>query len=724
MSLKWKAALLIFTASLLMISITFEFVLYKNTLRITKQQSEEHQQLLSQLSRLAKTSIITPDSNALSTTDFNNLQQRFAQYSELPQYQGFYLYQKGKVLVAHEAGLALPLNPKQYPYHQTVIAEQDTHLLMILNTANVHPDVFILSNNYWLIILALSLLLTLIAYLSANRVAHKVDEVVIGISKAGGGNYSQRIMISGTDEITQLSISYNRMLDNLLLTSQELKEELESYKTLLNNAVEGIITVNERGIIEYYNQAATSIFENSAAGVIGTQINKLIPCKIERENEKTIVQDLLGLHTLSGQYTELEAIRHDDEYFAIEIMVSESSINNNLFYTITVRDIGQRKAIEQQKIKLQAELRSLQRQNTVGTLTAGIAHDFNNILGPVLGYADMAINEVASDSLQHKYLNHIITGAKRAKELVARLMSYTEEDEFQTSEFHCIPVIEDALKLLKSSLPSQLHIETYFITKDDRILADKTQFTQVIVTLVSFISQSTTDTDMGLSIRLDNVSADKELLKRSTILEEGNYVRLTIEDPSQVLVKNSVGDAGVDLSVAYEIISQFGGELFVESEGNKTNYTVYIPSIAEIVETEEVGLKRILSKHGELILYIDDDHSAAVIGKDILESLGYHVDICTDSTKALQLFLAEPNKYDMVITDQSMPELMGTQLAKEIKIVRNNIPIILVTGFSASISNRDLKESGLEACVSKPIIADDFGELVMKSLAKYRPTEE
>ncbi|MFT5451691.1 MAG: PAS domain S-box-containing protein [Enterobacterales bacterium] len=731
MSLKWKTAFILFITSLVFVPVSVEYLLRSESLSQEKIQIEADQTLLGQLSQMADTALSAKDNQ---DTELSALEQIFVQYSELPHYLGFYLYKNENVLISHAAGLTLPINYQQQPFQQVLTLNNETHLLMIVSPSAVKPDYMVITNNYWLVVLIVILALTLAGYIIGNKFALKVDEIIVGISKAGGGNYSQSIVVEGKDELAQLVVSYNRMLDNMLLASQESKEQLQSYQCILNTASEGIISLNDRGVIQEYNQSAERMFGYLAEEIIGKNISKLIPLKIEKEDGEVIEQNFIGLEEQPERIFEVIGLRKDHENISVELSVSVSTINNSQVYTGILRDVSARKSREAKQKSLEIQLRTLQRQQTVESLTGGIAHDFNNILGPVLGYADMAVTEAEEGTLQHKYLTHILNGAHRARELVARIMSFTRQYEHSREQLHLIKIVEDSLAFLKSSIPTQHTIKTFFNTSNDLVAAESTQLTQVLVAMVTNASQAMSNQSGTLTIRIDNINPDEQILAQSGRLHSGEYVRMRIQDTGigmDALTRASVFEpffstrdksdgSGLGLSVANGIITNFGGEILVDSElGEGTVFSVFLP-VADMQAHQQQNKEQVkpLSKDGELVLYIDDDEVIVELGRDMLESLGYEVAVSVSSEKALEMFRTDPEDFDLIITDQSMPVLTGTQLAKEFRKIRADIPIILVTGFSASILNQDLADSGIEHCISKPVVMNELGEIVLKALSK------
>jgi CheY-like chemotaxis protein len=317
-------------------------------------------------------------------------------------------------------------------------------------------------------------------------------------------------------------------------------------------------------------------------------------------------------------------------------------------------------------------------------------------------------------------------------------MTFSRQSESPRENLNLIDIVEDSVDLLKSSMPSSIQLKTYNNTSRDRVAAEKTQLSQVLVTIVNNAIQALEGKDGEINIRVDNIEVGEELLVKSPRLHAGNYVRLRVEDngigmdtatlervfePFFSTRANGEG-SGLGLSVAYGIISNFGGEILVESSiGEGSTFTVLLPSHEGMPNRDAIThIDKPVSQGGELVLYIDDDIEIAELGKEMLENLGYEVAISTSSEQALEMFRSDPEDFDVIITDQSMPVLTGTQLAREIKRVNPTIPIILVTGFSASMLNQELVNSGINHCIAKPVVADELGRAILQVLTENNNT--
>ena len=742
MSLRWKSAILVFCVSLVVVPLLVEFVLRSEHNKLDTKASS----ILKQDAAILFDTLEDLNSRAYKY-EYDRLKPTFDAIQSNRGYKGVYLYNTNNAqndlindaeLPESAPGIADDCNGEinsGFICLQSVL--NDNLRILILTEEDHSPASYKIfeKGHHLLFIIATIFLLTLAGFITGRSLAKKVEELVIGISKAGGGNYSQRIIGNSNDELGQLVTSYNRMLDNLQLSSQEIKEQLQNYKSILDTAAEGIISINDRGIIQEFNQSAERIFGYKAKEIIGKNITTLIPSKITTDDGGTLEQLFTGSDEREPS-REVIGVRKSEQNFPMELSVSESTINNSQIYTGIIRDISERKKAANKQKSLEMQLRKLQRQETLESLSGGIAHDFNNILGPVLGYADMALEEAEEGTRLHKYLSSILKGAHKARELISRIMTFSRQSESSRENLHLVDIVEEAIELLKSSLPSGHGIKTYYNTERDVVAAEKTQLSQVLMTIANNASQAMENQDGEITIRVDNIIVDEELLVRSSRLHAGSYVRLRVEDEGIGMdtatlervfepffsTRHTGEGSGLGLSVAYGIVSNFGGEILVDSEPGKGSvFTVLLPSNEGIPERANMGKDtKPISQGGELILYIDDDAEIAELGKEMLENLGYQVAISTSSEDALEMFRSDPEDFDVIITDQSMPVLTGTQLARELKRVNPRIPIILVTGFSASMLNQELLNSGINHCIAKPVVADELGRAILQVLADTR----
>ena len=392
--------------------------------------------------------------------------------------------------------------------------------------------------------------------------------------------------------------------------------------------------------------------------------------------------------------------------------------------------IIERKQAEEEKQKLETQLVQAQKMEAIGTLAGGIAHDFNNILMGILGHADLAKMKLAEDSEAIDNLNQLKNAGNRAKRLIQQILAFGRMGEQEKIPLSLTPLIKEALKFLRSTLPTSIEIRDYIEADPGIIEADATQIHQIVMNLCTNAGHAMGEEGGTLDVKLIRVEVDRQTASQHHELHDGPHVRLTVTDTgcgmdSETLehifdpyfTTKEVGEGtGLGLSVVHGIVKTHGGAITVESEPEKgTTFHVYFPVIEKDAETQEED-EGPLPTGNERILFVDDEQMILDIGKGILGELGYDVITKKCSVEGLELFRAEPDRVDLIITDMTMPKMTGDQLARELMKVRPDIPIIICTGFSPKISEEQAKEIGIKAFAMKPLVRRNMANVVRKVL--------
>jgi signal transduction histidine kinase/ActR/RegA family two-component response regulator len=392
----------------------------------------------------------------------------------------------------------------------------------------------------------------------------------------------------------------------------------------------------------------------------------------------------------------------------------------------------ERKRIEEEKARIENQLRQAQKMEAIGTLAGGIAHDFNNILAPIIGYTEMTLNDVPQSSPMHYDLKQVLKAAHRARDLVRQILSFSRHrKEQQRTPVNISTIVKEALKLLRASLPSSIEIRQD--VQEGMALADATQIHQVLINLCTNADHAMGGSGM-LDVSLKEValsSNDLSSLSMSTMdLNPGSYLKLSVSDTGHGMdastmqrifdpyfTTKEVGKgSGLGLSVVHGIVKRHEGMIGVRSEpGKGSAFEVYIPKIESRPDkTGEIHLA--LPKGTEHILIVDDEQMVADIGVIMLERLGYRVTAKTNALEALDVFRARPEEFDLIITDYTMPHMNGIDLARELLLLRPDIPVILCTGFSEKVTDQAAKDVGIRGSAMKPLDRRQLAELVRSAL--------
>ncbi|PKN10160.1 MAG: hypothetical protein CVU70_03420, partial [Deltaproteobacteria bacterium HGW-Deltaproteobacteria-5] len=393
-------------------------------------------------------------------------------------------------------------------------------------------------------------------------------------------------------------------------------------------------------------------------------------------------------------------------------------------FAVLFTDITERKSME-------AQLIQAQKMEAIGTLAGGIAHDFNNILGAIIGYADMAQEELPQDSPTLECIDEILRASERAKKLVEQILAFSRRHDAERKPLLIVPLIKEIVKLLRPMLPSTIRIKQNIHIHDPLILADATQVHQVLMNLCTNAAHAMQEKGGTLTIGLRQVTVHEDDHLLSGHLAAGSYLELQVADDGHGIhekIQNLIFDpffttkrtgegTGMGLSVVHGIVKSYGGHIRLASKaGEGTTFFIYLP-LLHGQATQDSAQKAASAAGGtERILLIDDQDFMLEMMSRSLSRLGYQVTARESSRDALQLFKSDPLAFDLVITDQTMPFLTGADMAREMLQTRPEIPVILCTGYSSAISPEQAAFIGIREYVMKPVVMGEFTRLIRKVL--------
>jgi signal transduction histidine kinase/CheY-like chemotaxis protein len=393
------------------------------------------------------------------------------------------------------------------------------------------------------------------------------------------------------------------------------------------------------------------------------------------------------------------------------------------------RDISDRKQIEREKEKLEAQLRQVYKMEAIGTMAGGIAHDFNNILTIILGNADLARYVTKDDGPAKVYIDNILEASGRAKEMVGQILAFSRKAKQNLVKVKPQMVLHESLSLLRSTIPSTVEVREDFDSECRAIKADPTQLNQIMLNL-SANAMHAMDEKGLIDVSLQEVELTDEDTKYMKQLKPGAYAMLTMADTGRGMSSEVVDrifdpffttkkfgeGTGMGLSVVHGIVESHGGMILAESSpGEGATIRIYFPIIDE-TEVQDRDPNPLHYKGDEMILFVDDEESLVEIGTEMLSLLGYQVTSTTNSLEAFETFKKNPDRFDLVITDQTMPKMSGLELVAELLKIRPDIPIILCTGYSSKITDKMAKEIGLADFFMKPFDTEQLAMIVRKTL--------
>ncbi|MBI5592341.1 MAG: PAS domain S-box protein [Deltaproteobacteria bacterium] len=496
--------------------------------------------------------------------------------------------------------------------------------------------------------------------------------------------------------------------------------EHERLTTAIEQAGESIAITGPDGTIQYVNPAFVRVTGYSQEEAIGHNPHILKSGDHDQFFYGDLWRTILSGKRWTGRFINR---RKDGVLYTSECAISPVKDRDGgiLNFVWISRDISN-------EVELEKRMAQAQKMEALGTLAGGIAHDFNNILSGIIGYGEiMEMFSLPRDSKAQKPLGQMLKAAYRARDLVQQILTFSRQSEHEKKPMFVTVVIKEALKLIRVSLPTTISIDSHLAADWDTVRADATQIHQLIMNLCTNAAQSMTE--KGGTLRVSLVR-HRHIPDQDPCLAElaaGDYLQIDVADtgmgiPANIMerifdpyftTKEKGHGTGLGLSVVKGIVLDHGGGITVQSEvGVGTTFRVYLPSAAGQPEDHSLPLQATMPSGEGSILLVDDEVDLIDMGKVLLHSLGYRVVATHSSTEALEIFRRDPNGFHLVITDQTMPRMTGLELAREIRGVRPEIPIILCSGYSPQITPANLQSIGIRAFLRKPFSSLRLAQLV------------
>ena len=390
----------------------------------------------------------------------------------------------------------------------------------------------------------------------------------------------------------------------------------------------------------------------------------------------------------------------------------------------------ERKRAETEHAELEMQLRQAQKLEALGTLAGGIAHDFNNILGAVLGYSEMAMTALPAHSRPRQYVQQVMTAGQRAKAVVDQILTFSRRGHHERQPVLVQPLIKETIELLRASLPTTIAIRLCLTAKDITVLGDPTQIHQLVMNLCTNAAQAMEGSGI-LDITLNTAEIAKDSVLSHGTLMAGHHVRFTVKDTGHGMDEATVerifdpffttkaagSGTGLGLSTVHGIVADHGGTINLLSRpGDGSTFEIYLPCAETSAVCDDEAEAPIPYGNGETILLIDDEKPLVLLGEEILAALGYEPVGFGSSHQALVAFRTDPRRFDLVLTDEVMPELTGTQLAAQLHAIRPELPIILMTGHGGPILPQQVHATGTCEVLRKPLQSRDLADSIARHL--------
>lgn len=507
------------------------------------------------------------------------------------------------------------------------------------------------------------------------------------------------------------------------LERMQAEESLSQFKNTLDSTLDCVFMFDPETLRFFYvNQGAMDQLGYSREELLGMTPTDIKP-HFDESTFRAVIQPLMSGGCSSTTFQTLHRSKSGND-IPVEIFLQFIPGPRKHFVAI-VRDITERKNIE-------AKLRQAYKMEAMGTLAGGIAHEFNNILTAILGFADLAKEEMPADSPAREDINEVLKASNRAKDLVNQILSFSRQAEQQKMQpVQIQPLIKEALKLLRASVPSTIEIIQNITAEDTTVKADPTQVHQLFMNLCTNALHALENEKGVIEVTLKRTHLQAKTMPQVN-LPTGTYIELCVRDTGKGMDEGIISrifdpffttkdvdkGTGMGLSVVHGIAESHQGAVSVESRvGDGSTFHVFFP-VAEDKAPEIPLDHEPVPTGSERILYVDDEMVIAHMGKQIMERLGYKVTVRTSSVEAFEAFRAQSDRFDLVITDHIMPNLTGEELAVKILAIRPDMPIILSSGYSTMVDEARAKAAGIREFIPKPVERATLAKTIRKVLGQ------
>jgi len=499
---------------------------------------------------------------------------------------------------------------------------------------------------------------------------------------------------------------------------------------VLDQTSDAICVCNLDGVIEYWNHAAEALYGWRADEAVGRVAHALFGTvfpaplgSIEAELMRTGRWQGELVHTCKDEtritVASRWALQRDDADMPVAVIETHT-------------DISDKKRLEAERTVLEERLRQAEKMEAIGRFASGIAHDFNNILGAILGYGEIAKGKASDGRPIGDELDEVMQAGQRGKRLVEHILAFSRSAAGERAPVHVQSVVDEALRLLAAKLPAGVCLERELRAGDTALEGDATLLHQVAMNLCTNAVQAMPQGG-ALSVGLDVVAVMTPRALLHGCLQPGDHVRLVISDsgtgiPRAVLQRifdpffttKGIGKGtGLGLSLVRGIVTEWNGAIEVASrEGEGTTFTVWLPACGEIDPPRVADATDLPLGHGEAVMIVDDEAPLVRLAEETLAQLGYAPAGFHSSRAALEAFAANPDDYDMILTDETMPDLTGSQLAREIRKLRPDVPIMLMSGYRGAQLSACAQAAGANGILHKPLLSRDIAESLASALAR------
>lgn len=574
-----------------------------------------------------------------------------------------------------------------------------------------------------------------VAYDQTIIYAHELNDEITERKRAEEALQKARDTLE--EQVEERTVKLKREILERKRAEEALRESEELYRSF----VQGFQGIAFRGLVDF-----SPIFFHGAVEKISGYTEDELALGIARWDEIVHPADSAQVHesrekiiSVSNYSVEQEyrITRKDGDIRWVHEIIQNlcNSSGEPVLLQGAIYDVTDRKLAEKEKAQLEAELQQVRKMQALGNLAGGIAHEFNNILWIIIGNTELALYEIPGKHPSRQTLEEVLKACLHAEAVVKQILTFSRQTEVEKKPLQIGPVVEEGLGLLRASLPTTIEIRQRIECPSCTTMADPTQIHQVLINLCTNAADAMGEEGGVLEVSVVPLELDADTVAQYPDLTPGPYLALSVSDTGHGIgneiidqifdpyftTKGLAEAAGMGLSIVHGIVRNHGGAIVVQSElGKGTTFHIFLPRI-ESENTTKARPTQPFPRGNERILFVDDESDIASMGKKTLERLGYEVIATTTSTEALDTFRTHHDRLDLVITDQTMPHMTGGMLAKELLSIRDDIPIILCTGYSEVITKEKAEAIGIRAFLMKPLVTRDLAMTIRRVLDGVSP---